>query len=65
MKLNALTDFFLSTYLVFLSPFSGASIRACLSLNRHVVALEPKVELYEEVLLPLIPVSKEVDSESQ
>jgi hypothetical protein len=56
---------FLSIYLVFLSPCSGASIRACRSLNRHVVALEPELELYEEVLLPLIPASEEVDSESR
>ena len=65
MKLRVLTDFFLSTYLVFLSPFSGASIRACWSLNRHVVALEPELELYDEVILFLILASEEVDSKSR
>jgi hypothetical protein len=27
--------------------------------------LEPEVELYDEILLPLIPASEEVDSESR
>ena len=51
--------------MVFLSPCSGASIKTCWSLNQHVVALEPELELYEEVLLPLILASEEVDFESR
>lgn len=34
-------------------------------MNRHVIALEPDLELYEEVLVPLLPVSDEVESESR
>ena len=42
----------------------GASIKACRSLNRHVIALEPELALYEEVLVPLMPPSNEGSSES-
>ena len=48
-----------------MSPSLGASITACRSLNRHVVALEPEVQLYDEILLPLILASEEVESESK
>ena len=47
---------------LFISHCPGASIRACRSLNRHIVALEPEPDLYEEVLLPLIPAPEEVES---
>ena len=43
---------------------ASASIRACWSLSRHMVALEPNVALFEEILVPLLPISeeKEIDS---
>lgn len=41
---------------------SGASIRACKGLFRHVVALEEDKDLYNEVLVPLKQKSDESES---
>ena len=50
---------------MWISICTGASIRACQSLGRHVVALEPDVELFEEILVPLLPTPKEKDIDSR
>ena len=44
---------------------AGSSIRACRSLGRHIVALEPDVELFEQVLVPLLPTLEEKSSDSR
>ena len=44
---------------------AGSSIRACRSLGRHIVALEPDVELFEQVLVPLLPTPKDKSSDSR
>jgi hypothetical protein len=41
----------------------GASIRACKTLYRYIIALEADTSLYQEVLVPLIPpLDEEEDS---
>ena len=44
---------------------AGSSIRACRSLGRHIVVLESDVELFEQVLVPLLPTSEEKSSDSR
>ena len=44
---------------------AGSSIRACCSLGRHIVALEPDVELFEQVLVPLLPTLEDKSSDSR
>ena len=44
---------------------AGSSIRACCSLGRHIVALEPDVELFEQVLVPLLPTPEEKSSDNR
>ena len=50
---------------MWISICARASIRACQSLGGHVVALEPDVELFEEILVPLLPTPKEKDIDSR
>lgn len=61
-RLYTFVQALLPIHFVFISHCPGASIQACRSLNRHIVALEPERDLYEEVLLPLLPSSEEVES---
>ena len=44
---------------------AGSSILACRNLGRHIVALEPDVELFEQVLVPLLPTPEEKSSDSR
>ena len=44
---------------------AGSSIRACRSLGCHIVALESDVELFEQILVPLLPTPEEKSSDSR
>jgi len=54
--------FFIYSYAVInLYYFSGASIRASKSLQHHIITFECDSILYEELLVPHLPQSQEVE----
>ena len=45
------------------SVFAGNSVRAAISFNKHVVALEADASIFEEILRPLHDSSKKIEAQ--
>jgi hypothetical protein len=42
--------------------FSGSSVRAAISFNKHIVALEPDSAIFEDILRPLQETTKKIEA---